>query len=101
MPEPLPPIGFIGVGAMGGPMVRNLIRAGYTVHVYDIRREATAACGGEPAPDIPELVRRSEFVLTSLPSSDAFVRVADEELLPHLAAGQIVIDLGTTTPPEA
>jgi 3-hydroxyisobutyrate dehydrogenase-like beta-hydroxyacid dehydrogenase len=38
--------------------------------------------------------------MVSLPSSDAFVRLADETLLPSAHAGQIVVDLGTTTPPE-
>ncbi|MFT3959005.1 MAG: NAD(P)-binding domain-containing protein, partial [Desulfovibrio sp.] len=40
--------GFIGVGAMGGPLARNLIRAGKTVHVYNRSaggRDKTLAAG--------------------------------------------------------
>ena len=33
-------IGFIGVGNMGGPMARNLIRAGHSLKVYDLNEEA-------------------------------------------------------------
>ena len=40
---PLPAIGFIGVGHMGGPMALNLHRAGFTVLVYDVSPQALAA----------------------------------------------------------
>lgn len=33
-------IGFIGLGAMGAPMARNLIKAGHTLRVFDARSEA-------------------------------------------------------------
>ena len=33
-------IGFIGVGRMGGPMARNLIKAGHSLKVYDLSEEA-------------------------------------------------------------
>jgi len=35
-------VGFIGLGAMGRYMARNLVRAGYPVRGYDVRREAVA-----------------------------------------------------------
>jgi 3-hydroxyisobutyrate dehydrogenase-like beta-hydroxyacid dehydrogenase len=34
-----PSLGFVGLGAMGGPMVRNLLRAGYWVRTFDRQRE--------------------------------------------------------------
>ena len=48
-PRPDPPrrsVGFVGVGAMGGPMVRNLAEAGHLVTAYDVRREAPAGRAG-------------------------------------------------------
>ena len=36
-------IGFIGLGNMGGPMALNLIKAGHSLTVHDIRREAAEA----------------------------------------------------------
>ena len=100
MASELPPVGFIGVGAMGGPMARNLLRAGYAVRAYDTQPERVAACGaaGAAAPD--EVVAQTEIVCLSLPSSDAFVRVAEETLLLNARPGQVFIDFGTTTPPE-
>ncbi len=37
-------IGFVGVGNMGGPMVRNLLAAGYAVTVCDSQQSAIDAC---------------------------------------------------------
>lgn len=98
-----PTLGFIGLGAMGGAMTANLLAAGYIVHAFDldsVRREAAADAGAQAAGSIPALVMAADVILTSLPSSAAFVRVAEDELLPHVRAGQLVIDLGTVTPPE-
>ena len=99
----LPPLGFIGVGAMGGPMARHLLRAGYPLRAFDTDAERLAACGragAVGARSAAEVVDGSEVVLLSLPSSDAFVHTAEDTLLPHARRGQVLIDLGTTTPPE-
>ena len=49
-------VGFIGLGNMGGPMALNLIKAGHSLVVHDVRREAAAPhlregreVGGQPA----------------------------------------------------
>lgn len=98
-----PAIGFIGLGAMGGPMVRNLVAAGYRIHAFDLNPERLAASvegGASAAASAAEVVERGEWILTSLPSSDAFVEVAEQALLPRARPGQVFVDLGTTTPPE-
>lgn len=98
-----PTIGFIGLGEMGGPMARNLIAAGYRVIGYDVDAErlvAVVAAGGEAGADVGDVVRRSEVIATSLPSSPSWVEVAEREILPQARSGQIVIDFGTVTPPE-
>lgn len=98
-----PRIGFIGVGAMGGPMARNLLKAGYAVRAYDRdagRLAAALDAGAEGATDAADAVRGSDVICLSLPSSDACVTVADTVLLPLLRPGQVVVDFGTTTPPE-
>jgi len=98
-----PPLGFLGLGAMGGPMVRSLLRAGYAVHAFDLAPErlaAVVAAGAVGEGSAAAVVAAAEVVLTSLPSSDAFVRLADGTLLPAIRPGQLVVDLGTTTPPE-
>jgi len=95
-------IGFLGLGEMGGPMVANLLRAGYQVQVFDLVPERVARCQERGAVTAGSVagVTGCPVVMTSLPSSDSFVTVASEALLPHARQGQIVVDLGTTTPPE-
>ena len=99
----LPAIGFIGLGTMGGPMARNLLKAGYPLTAYDLRPEplaASTAVGATAVESAAEVVRRSEVVMTSLPASAVFVQVAETELLPNARSGQAFIDLGTTEAAE-
>jgi 3-hydroxyisobutyrate dehydrogenase-like beta-hydroxyacid dehydrogenase len=99
----LPAIGFIGLGEMGGPMARNLIRAGYEVMGYDLdpaRLAQAVADGAHAGADVAAVVQYCDVIATSLPSSSAWVTTAEDEILPHARAGQIVIDFGTVTPPE-
>jgi len=103
MTEELATIGFIGLGAMGGPMVRNLIAAGYPVYGLDLDQERLAhavAAGAQPATDIADLVTKASIIMTSLPSSHAFVTLAEQELLPRMHTGQTLIDFGTTSIPQ-
>ena len=96
-------LGFVGLGAMGGPMVLNLLKVGYEVHAFDLDPERVAASvqdGAQPCTTAAEVVSKAQIILLSLPSSDAFVAVAEETLVTHARSGQIFIDLGTTTPPE-
>jgi 3-hydroxyisobutyrate dehydrogenase-like beta-hydroxyacid dehydrogenase len=99
----LPTIGFIGLGEMGGPMARNLVRAGYRVIGFDLdgaRLGALAQAGVECGEDAADVVQRCEVIATSLPSSDSWVKLAENEILPHVRPGQLLIDFGTVTPPE-
>jgi 3-hydroxyisobutyrate dehydrogenase-like beta-hydroxyacid dehydrogenase len=96
-------LGFLGLGAMGGPMVRNLIRGGHGVVAFDPSFERLAAAardGAAAAGGADDVVDRADAVLTSLPSSEAWVRLADETLVPGARAGQLFVDLGTVAPPE-
>jgi 3-hydroxyisobutyrate dehydrogenase-like beta-hydroxyacid dehydrogenase len=98
-----PTLGFIGLGAMGGRFARNLARAGYRVLGFDLdgARLAAAAAGGvEPAGGAEAVLEGAGVVLTSLPSSEAWIALARAVLVPRARAGQVLIDLGTVTPPE-
>ena len=44
MQTPLPQVGFVGLGAMGMPMAKSLLRAGLTVTAYDVRAAAVETC---------------------------------------------------------
>ena len=102
-----PSLGFLGLGAMGGPMARHLLAAGYPLVAYDRNAErlrAAVAAGAVAADDtvppggVADVVARSEVVCLSLPSSEAVVEVFKDEIMPR--AGQVFIDFGTTAPPE-
>ena len=63
-------IGFIGLGNMGGPMALNVLKAGHTMVVSDLKRELAKPHldVGATWADTPETVaRESEIVFTSLP----------------------------------
>ena len=99
----LPLIGFVGLGEMGRPLVRNLLRAGHPILAFDLNTERLAAAvtdGASAVNSAAAVAAAADVVLTSLPSSDAFVQVAEADLLPHARTGQTFIDLGTVTPPE-
>ena len=64
-------IGFLGLGNMGAPMARNLIKAGYTVAGFDVVPAAIAAfetAGGRAASSIGEAARGADVVVTMLPA---------------------------------
>lgn len=97
-------IGFVGVGLMGGPLARNLIRAGKDVLVYDLRAEAaarTASVGpsGRAAASLTELAG-SDLVFTSLPMPKHVesVMLGPDGLLKHLKRGAIHVELSTIDP---
>jgi len=63
-------IGFIGVGNMGGPMARNLIRAGHSLKVYDLSEEAlnfAVQSGAKRATSIKDAASGVDFVVSMLP----------------------------------
>jgi len=72
-----PPIGFIGLGRMGGPMARNLAGAGYPVHVFDVDTAAcrrAAAQTGISAHGAPAEVAAQVTVLWSALPNDEIVK---------------------------
>ena len=63
-------IGFIGLGNMGGPMVRNLIRAGHSLKVFDLSEEAinfAVQLGAVATKSVKEAASGVEFVISMLP----------------------------------
>jgi 3-hydroxyisobutyrate dehydrogenase-like beta-hydroxyacid dehydrogenase len=99
-----PAIGFIGLGRMGGPMARNLARAGYPLHVFDVDPAATAraaAVAGTTAHGSPrEVAARTDVLFTALPD-DAIVRSAYLDAEGVLAGGRpglVTCDCSTVSP---
>jgi 3-hydroxyisobutyrate dehydrogenase-like beta-hydroxyacid dehydrogenase len=97
-------IGFVGVGLMGGPLARNLIRAGKEVLVFDLSEEAVqrtldAGTTGTAAGSLDDLAG-CELVFTSLPMPQHVesVMLGDDGLLTKLGQGTIHIELSTIDP---
>jgi 3-hydroxyisobutyrate dehydrogenase len=96
-------IGFIGLGNMGGPMALNLIKAGHTLIIHDVRRAAAAPHleRGARWADSPKAVaRESELILTSLPGPKEVEAVAlgPDGIIHGAVAGTIYADLSTGSP---
>ena len=96
-------IGFIGIGSMGKPMSINLLRAGYELTVYDIRKEAMKALirsGAKAATSPKEVAQASDIVLTSLPTPEALedVVLGADGVLEGARKGGILIDTSTVSP---
>lgn len=95
-------IGFIGLGAMGGAMARNLMRAGGSVVGFDIAADAMERCRHDrfsPASSPADVVDRSDIVCTSL-VSPVYVSIAETILLPRARAGQYFVDFSTVPAPQ-
>jgi putative dehydrogenase len=90
-------VGVIGLGIMGSAMSASLLRAGFTVIGYDIleaRRREHRKAGGTAARSCRDLARRADVIVTSLPSSDALLDVA-EELAKPARRHQIIVETST------
>ena len=65
-------LGFIGLGIMGKPMARNLMKAGYPIIVYDIRPESVEEIrqeGAQRASSCKEVAENCDIVITMVPDS--------------------------------
>jgi len=97
-------IGFIGLGNMGGPMALNLIKAGHSLLVHDIRREAAApqlSAGAQWADTPADVARDSELILTSLPGPKEVEAVAvggENGIIHGIQKGSVYADLSTNSP---
>lgn len=96
-------IGFIGLGVMGLPMARNLIKAGYEVTAYDVRKEAMdaiakdgAALGTSPA----DVASKTEVIITMLPNSPHVKSavLGANGVIEGAKPGSIVIDMSSIAP---
>ncbi len=96
-------IGFVGLGHMGEPMARNLLKHGHALRVYDLAPDpvrALAGAGAAAATSAADCARGSELVITMLPSSP-HVRSAylgESGVLSGVARGTLLVDCSTIDP---
>ena len=93
-------LGFIGLGNLGKPLAMNLLKAGYGLTVYDLRREAAdnlIADGALWADSPHDVAIQSDVVITALPSPAIVTSVVSGEdgIFAGLKAGDTWIDMST------
>lgn len=99
-------IGFIGLGIMGRPMAKNLLKAGYDLVVYDFNKDAVAdlvSYGASAAESGKELASQVEAVITMVPNSP-HVRAAvlgENGVAEGAKPGLVVIDMSSIDPTES
>ncbi len=96
-------IGFVGLGIMGKPMAMNLIKAGYSLIVFDVRpepvKEAVAA-GAKEGKSSKDVASQSEVVITMLPNSPDVKKavLGQNGVLEGAKPGMILIDMSSIAP---
>jgi 2-hydroxy-3-oxopropionate reductase len=104
--ETTPTIGLIGLGIMGRPMARNLLKAGYALVVHDVNRAAVeelvtagAVAGGSPR----EVAAAVDVLITMLPDSPQVreVYAGPDGALEALRPGFLAIDMSSIAPGTA
>jgi 3-hydroxyisobutyrate dehydrogenase len=97
-------VGFIGLGDMGAPMARNLVKAGYPVVVHDRRRDAVQELvgqGAHPASSVAELAGQVDVVCTCVLYDHQVKEIflADDGILSNAKPG-LIATIHSTVPPE-
>jgi 2-hydroxy-3-oxopropionate reductase len=96
-------IGFIGLGIMGKPMARNLLKAGYQLVVYDINSSAVEDLvkdGAKAGKSSGDVASQCEVIITMLPNSPDVKKVVlgINGVIDGIKPGSILIDMSSIAP---
>ncbi len=96
-------IGFIGLGIMGKPMSKNLLKAGYSLVVRDHNAESEAELvklGATTAANAKELAQQCDVVITMVPNSPQVKEVClgENGIIDGAKPGLVVIDMSSIAP---
>lgn len=96
-------IGFIGLGIMGKPMAKNLIKAGYKLVVYDVNKDAVKEVvddGAEEGNSSRDVAVKTDIILTMLPNSPHVKEVilGKDSIIEGIKPGSVIIDLSSIAP---
>ena len=95
-------IGFIGIGLMGFPMAKNLLKSGYKLKVFNRtqdKAERLKEFGAEVSTSIKDAVTNSNIIITMLTDDDAVEKViGSEEFIKNIKSNATVIDMSSINP---
>jgi len=95
-------IGFIGIGIMGRPMAKNLIKAGYALTVYDkfAPTDDLVALGAVAAKSNKDVAAQSDIIITMLPNSPHVKEavMGENGVLEGARPGAILVDMSSIAP---
>jgi len=96
-------IGFIGLGIMGKPMARNLLKTGYSLVIHNRSRAAVDELskeGAQVAASAQEVASRSEVVITMLPDSPdvELVYAGEQGVFAGVKSESLLIDMSSISP---
>lgn len=96
-------VGFVGLGTMGREMALNLLKAGFAVCAYDVRKEAIddlVAQGATGAQSPADAARDADIIISMLPDTPQVEEIVYGEggLLSALPRGRLLVDMSTISP---
>jgi 2-hydroxy-3-oxopropionate reductase len=96
-------VGFIGLGIMGRPMAKNLLKAGFPIVAYDLNKDAVAdlvKAGALAASSSKEAAGEADVIITMLPDSPDVKEVilGKDGVMEGIKPGSIVIDMSSINP---
>ena len=99
-------VGFIGLGNMGFPMVMNLLKLGFQVHVYDSgaskNLKLAERAGAVVKKNLSGIAKSSNLIITMLPNSEILAEVlfGPDHFYAEIQSGTIIIDTGSSNPTQ-
>ncbi len=98
-----PTVGFIGLGIMGKPMARHLLKAGFPLFIHNRSRAAVDELskeGARPAANSREVAQQSEVIITMLPDSPdcELVYAGENGIFAGVKSGTLLIDMSSISP---
>ena len=96
-------VGFIGLGIMGKPMAKNLVKAGHDVTVFDFKQDSIdelVSVGAKAAKNNKEVAEKSDVIITMVPNSPNVEAAlfGENGVAEGIEAGKTVIDMSSINP---